>query len=143
MFHSFRLIFVPFLSAAVTWLDSFPTHLVLHVPSVPVDRDGVIRIFAVSIDDDASEKNNLVFKTFSSPGNEFKEKRTILSKRKKTMFLQKDGLFRVLTHGTSTIANTFRLQKEKREPVFSIMVIKVELLKSVTRFASNMVTRMQ
>lgn len=52
---------------------------------------------------------------FSSPGNEVKEKRTILSKRKQTMYLPKDRLFRVLTQGTSLIANILRLQKEKKK----------------------------
>ena len=56
---------VKFLSAVVTWSDSFPTHQVLHVLSVPVDRDGVIRIFAVSIQE--TRQNNLVSKTFFQP----------------------------------------------------------------------------
>lgn len=73
---------VPFLSAAVTWLDSFPTHLVLHVPSVPVDRDGVIRIFAVSINDNETEKTTSFPRLFSSPGNEVEEEIKRCTRRK-------------------------------------------------------------
>ena len=69
---------VSFLSAVVTWLDSFPTHLVLHAPSVPVDRDGVIRIFVVSIHDDATEKKISFPRSFPSPGNEVNRSKTEL-----------------------------------------------------------------
>ena len=64
---------VPFLSAAVTWLDSFPTHLVRHAQSVPVDRDGVTRIFAVSIRD-VARKSNLVYSTFPALGTRLRNK---------------------------------------------------------------------
>ena len=62
---------VPFLSVVVTWLDSFPTHLVLHAPSVPVDRGGVIRIFVVSIHDDATEKKYRFQDLFPALGTKF------------------------------------------------------------------------